>query len=128
MQDFKDVANTVLAFAKENSLSPQECIDMIEDIQKFVLARVIEDKHRYVIKKNRVLEEFDIEKLMNSIAAAAKDAGQSIPQADINRVVLTAMEAYKKDKIITVKNLRHAVQQSLTREGLSEVRKKYLEG
>ena len=113
-----------IAYIKDKKMTPERASQWLRDFAWDVLEEIAEElPGSYVFKKKGLVEPYDREKLLNSVAAASDHCSMPMTKGDLHlilRDVENLLEGYNRELIPTTL-LREFVMESLKKEGFGNI-------
>ncbi len=129
MAEYNEIIDALLEYFEEKKIPSRDIPVELYRLQWDVLSRMEEKDGHYVMKSDGSLEEFDPEKMYNSIAGASDSVGQSLPSGEIDsivRAVTRNLYGKEKRKVLPHWALRDAVLKEFCTYGYDRMVDPYL--
>jgi transcriptional regulator NrdR family protein len=124
----REITKIILDYYKKNNYDVNEIAKDLEDIRLEVLDEYLQDENEYVIKRRGNIEEYDSDKMMQSIKNAAHESDYELTESDIKIIstsILKRMKSIKRN-IYPTSEIKQYVIDSLKEDGYNKILESYL--
>lgn len=125
----KDIVREILDYLKEENIPATETPKEMRKILDEVYAEVFTHTEGvFVIKKDYRVEDFQEDKIYNSIANASDSCGAPLNKSDIKNILTVVKHKIQEDQsdFLYTKDLRDLVTQALEKFGFHKVKDCYM--
>ncbi len=122
------ILENIREYISKNKLNDLETAKLLSDIRIDIMYERCKDRDGiFVLKNMGTLEEYDKEKIFNSLASASDYAGEKMTSADINIIIRTLERKIEESgrNLVTTLDLRTWITNELNNSGFKKIEEQY---
>lgn len=122
------ILDNIREYIKENNFNDLETAKLLSDIRIDIMyGRCIDREGIFVLKNKGTLEEYDKEKIYNSLANASDYAGEKMTSSDINMIIRALDRNIEESgrNLVPTWDLRSWITEELGKSGFETIGSQY---